>query len=113
MAEQVIDDKRTYSRVKAPILVRLRGEKGRYREVSDISAGGLRMRTRMPLTNGQWVPVRIYFPDLSEEVEITGRVVWQGAAGEVGLDYRDLDEEDAGLLSIMIGHQKLFKYELN
>lgn len=100
-------DQRALARAAAPVLARVRGDKGRYIEVTDITCRGMRVRTSVPLRQGQWVPVRIYFPDLPEEIEVTGRVAWR-QDDEVGLDYTGLDDDDAGLLDVMIRHQRLF-----
>lgn len=113
MASQVSPDsgreQRAMERSAAPVLARLRGDRGRYVEVTDITSRGMRVRTRVPLRKGQWVPVRLYFPDLPEEIEVTGRVAWR-EADEVGLDYTGLDEDDAVLLDVMIRHQRLLAH---
>lgn len=106
-------EKREFDRAEATVLARLSSDRGDYRTVLDISRGGLRMKTRVPVKENDWVPVRLFFPSLTEEVEITGRVAWIRRSGEVGIDYRDLDGDDAGLLKIMIDHQDVLSGGLN
>ena len=98
-------EQRSETRSEVQILARLTDDRGDYKPVLDISSGGLRMKTRLPIQKGQWVPVRLFFPDLTEEVEIMGRVAWRRRSGEFGLDYRDHDDDDSGLLRVMITHQ--------
>lgn len=92
-------EKRTHERLSVPVLVRAGKDTEGYRTVLDISSGGLRMRSGLALENGQWLKVRLFFPQLVEEVEVTGKVVWNEKMGEFGLDFRGLDNEDAVYLN--------------
>jgi hypothetical protein len=92
-------EKRTRERLSVPVLVRAGKDTEGYRTVLDISNGGLRMRSGLSLENGQWLKVRLFFPQLVEEVEVTGKVVWNENMGEFGLDFRCLDNEDAVYLN--------------
>lgn len=100
------NDNRSFKRYHAPIFARIRGDRQDYQRVTDIGRGGLRMSSKMMLRSGDSVPVWLRFPDLDEEIEVSGRVVWR-RSGEFGLDYRDMNEEDSGFLELLVAHQEV------
>lgn len=106
-------ENRQYKRSEVPVLARLAEDRFNFQPVVDISQAGLRMRSPLSVERDQWVPVRLFFPDLTEEVEIVGRVVWTKRSGEFGLDFRGLDSDDSGLLEVLISHQRHLNQTLN
>ena len=106
-------ENRQFTRSEVPVLARLADDRFNFQPVVDISRAGLRMKSQLSVERDQWVPVRLFFPDLTEEVEIVGRVVWTKRSGEFGLDYRGLDDDDSGLLDVLISHQHHLHQTLN
>ncbi|MBN1944927.1 MAG: PilZ domain-containing protein [Bradymonadales bacterium] len=100
-------ERRQSERRDVPVLARIAGEAEGYRRVLDIGKSGLRMMTSQHLTVGQWIPVTLKFPDLGEEMNLLGRVAWTEETGEFGLDYSQIDPEQASLLEIMISQQEV------
>ena len=100
-------ERRQARRIDVPVFARIVGKSEGYRRVLDIGITGLRMTTNQSLTEGEWIPVSLQFPDLGEEMSILGRVAWTEETGEFGLDYSQLSEEQAGLLDIIIGQQEV------
>lgn len=101
------NETRETRRSRAPVLARLKGERTGFRRVEDIGQGGFRVQTTLSLKVGQWLPIRLRFPDLVEEVELSARVAWKRRSGEVGLDLRFVDHDTSSFLQLLIDHQEV------
>jgi hypothetical protein len=95
-------DRRRYRRVRAAILVRPLGPLARIapRQVSDISAGGLRVFADEPQRVGGRIEIELVFPD-GGSATCTAEVVWAerlvpGAPArfEMGLRFVEVDPDD-------------------
>ena len=108
-----VSEDRGTRRCSAPVLARLKGERNGFRRVEDIGRGGFRVQTTLSLKVGQKLPIRLRFPDLVEEVELSARVAWKRRSGAVGLDLRDVDGETSSFLQLLIDHQEVLSRVVN
>ncbi len=95
-------DRRKYRRVRASILVRPLGPLARVapRQVSDISAGGLRVYADEAQGVGKRLEIELVFPD-GGSATCTAEVVWAEALAidaparfEMGLRFVEVDPDD-------------------
>jgi len=86
--------------VKAYVDVTGRDDVLLYHRIQNLSLGGICIQTQALERVGQRVDVVINFPDLDEQVEIAGEVVWANhePPEDVGIRWLDLDEQRKGLL---------------
>ena len=66
--------------------------------VVDISGGGLRVQSLVPLKRGAEIPVRIEIPHKTEPLQCSGIVVWSKANGAAGIRFTTLIESQQTLL---------------
>lgn len=95
-------DRRRYRRVRAAILVRPLGPlaRARARQVSDISAGGLRVYADEAQRVGATIEIELVFPD-GGSATCRAEVVWVEELGidapaklEMGLRFVEVDPDD-------------------
>jgi hypothetical protein len=94
-------------RCTAPVMARLKGERDGFRRVEDIGKGGFRLVTGLGLRHGERVRVRLRFPELWEELELEARVAWSDRSGVAGFDLRDVEDDEAAFLAVLIAHQEV------
>jgi len=103
-------DRRRYRRVRAAILVRPLGPLARVapRQVSDISAGGLRVYSDEKQRVGSRIEIELVFPD-GGSATCTAEVVWaeELAAGEparyeMGLRFVEVDPDDLDRIAAVL-----------
>lgn len=112
-------EKRQATRLPLEVRVQLqRGDHVQTHLCSDISSGGLFVRTEESWRNGERVTVRIFLPGLSTPIVMNGEVV-RGAAGGVGVRFIETNRDLARFCqsrggevlakaakNILVGHEK-------
>ncbi len=103
-------DRRRFRRVRAAILARPLGPLARMapRQVSDISAGGVRVLTDEALHVGAPIEIELVFPD-GGSATCTAQVVWSEGLGpdaparyEMGLQFVEVDPDDMGRIAAVL-----------
>ena len=72
-----------------------------YHRIQNISLGGICIQTKSIEEVGQLVDVVLNFPDLGEQMEVKGQVVWRNREPpqDVGIRWVELDEPRREILS--------------
>ena len=105
------EDRRTYTRLNAPILYRAAPFFSRRQPVMNISLGGIRVYSDEGLNIGKRLEVELFLPNDMSMV-CTAKVVWQqslreGAVAryEIGLEFLEISPDDLRRLAKVLDFQ--------
>jgi uncharacterized protein (TIGR02266 family) len=97
----MMDHKRAHPRFEVKAYVDFAGNDVLlYHSIQNLSLGGICIRTSSPEEVGTVVDVVVNFPELGNQIALTGEVVWANRTPpqDMGIRWVDLDDQRRGLL---------------
>jgi uncharacterized protein (TIGR02266 family) len=102
LEERLFKDRRKHKRKPFFMVVDYSTHDRAYKDyIQNISAGGVFIETRMPLSVGQVISLSFPLPDYQKYIKITGEVVRVSPQG-IGVKFRMVDQEQEAMIKSLL-----------